>query len=286
MSRSINTRTEAITAHTPLVASYLAEIRRYNPLTSEEEYELAVKMHNGDINARDMLFKSNLRFCFSLCKHFAKGDEVVDLCNVASLAVLENINKFDETKGFRFISWAVSYMRMGISEYFRTTAPLIRKSNAAKIGSRDKKITDKFYAENGYMPSEDTLLSILAEEYGIEVKDKRDIAEMQITYLDKAVADDEDSCAFGEVGGIALTMSSHNASEETFESESNHNAAMVALASLNERDRAIMECLYIKEMSLEEVAKRYGLCAERIRQIADNSIKKLQTRKERIRKAM
>ena len=127
-------KTAIITKQTPEIEAYLRSIRKYQPLSQEEENEVFKMYHSNDPVAKkkaiDTLVNANQRFIFSLAKDYAKGDEtkILDYVNEGSIGIINAIDKFDQTRGFKFISFAVWYIRQAMTNYAQTTDLFLRKS--------------------------------------------------------------------------------------------------------------------------------------------------------------
>jgi len=288
--RTITTTTANTIVRTPAVTSFLADARKY-PILPEEEITANIKLaKQGDVAARHKVINSYLMFMFSLCTKFAKGDEALELVSLASIGTDKAIDSFDATKGFKFISYAVHYMRMEISEYYRTIHPMIRTSNNAKIGSKANKIAEQFYQSEMRMPSEEELIEALEAEYGIVIKDKRDVASVKVSSISEQVGD-EDATA-EEVGEFAEVSATTNEFVAVAEQEEKSRAAHLFLSTLNARDANIMKMIFgIDEwennpQAEESIADRYGLTAERVRQIKETTLARLRTRAKRVMEAV
>lgn len=283
--RNIVTTTANTIERTPAVTAFLASARKY-PILSEEEIVANINLaKQGNLAARHKVTNSYLLFMFSLCTKFAKGDEALGLVSLATIGVDKAIDSFDATLGYKFISYAVHYMRMEISDYFRTINPMIRTTNNAKIGSKANKAAERFYQQEMRMPSEDELIEMLESEYGIEIKDKRDVVSAKISSISEQVADDATA---EEIGEFAEVSASTNDFVAVAEKEQNSRTAHLFLSTLSVRDASIMKMLFGLDewednaQSEEAVAERYGLTSERVRQIKEASLKSLRSRKRAV----
>jgi len=156
--------------------SYLREISLYPLLTREEEIELFKKIRKGDKDARNKIINSNLRFVVSVAKNFQSRQlSLSDLINEGNIGLIESVNKFDETKGFKFISCAVWWIRQAILFSIDENERLIRlpRSQLEKI-KEVKRISSKFEQENGYKMS----IEEMSETTGLKVDDIIDIYDI------------------------------------------------------------------------------------------------------------
>jgi len=262
MSRIINTTIATTTYRTSATNAFLADARRYELLSEEEIVNLISKAKQGDIVAQNKIVNHNLRFIFSLCNCFAKGDEVLDLVSLATIGMIKAIDSFDATRGFKFLSYAVHYMRLEISEYFRTTAPMIEVTNSAKIGSKAKKIADKFYQQEMRMPSEEEIIDLLDSEYGIKINDKRDVMNANVSSINEQIGEEGETAE--EIGEVAMLTASTNDYEEIENEEYDKRIVNLFLSTLSVRDANIMKMIFgvcewkDNPQTEESVAEKYG----------------------------
>ena len=170
MARAIDVRCGSTKSRTMATELFMAEARKYNVLTADEELELIHKAQAGDESAKTALVNHNLRFLFSLATKFARGDEAMDLVSYATIGMYKAIDSYDATRGLRLLSYAVHWMRAEISEYYNGDAQLVRNKQQYKVAARSGRVNDKFFAENGRFPSEAELMEILNSEYNLELK--------------------------------------------------------------------------------------------------------------------
>lgn len=283
--RTINTTTANIINRTPAVTAFLASARKYNVLTAEEELAIFARIAKGDEAAKAELVNHNLRFIFSLASCFAKGDEIMDLVSIATIGMYNAIDSFESARGFRFLSYAVHYMRAEISEYYRTDANMVRKGYDFKAVSKANKVANKFFAEQGRMPSEEELIDILNTEYNMEIKSRMEIVGARYESMDEEVGEDGDTA--GEIGELATRTASVNDFEGEVEREQTEYAVNRLIATLTPKEQNILRMAYgltedRVEYDDESIALRYGLTAERVRQIKVGAVKKLKEKKERV----
>lgn len=292
MARKINTTTANIINRTASVTAFLEGIRRYSVMTTEEEQEIFEKISNCTDeavkdNLKNEVINSNLRFVFSLCSCFAKGDEILDLVFETIDGVKKCIDTFEYQRGTRFIYYAVHYMREGISEYFRKNGNLVRQTNNNKIGSKANKLAEKFYQSEMRMPTEEELVDMLNSEYNIAIKDRYEVIAPKVSSLNDIVGEEGEEA--GEIGELAMVMSSQNDYEVEIENEAKKALCDKLLSILPVRERAIVEMFFgCNEERIaydyDAIAEKYGLTSERVRQICTSSIAKLKANGNRIRK--
>lgn len=164
---------------------YLSDIRKYSVPTAEEEHELILRMQSGDESARNELIVRNQRFIFAMAKGFAvNAEEIGDYVSEGNVGMIDAINRgFDLSRGVRFMSYAVWYIRRSMRAYLMNKT-LIRKTNKSKIGNKVEKIKYKFMNEKGTMPTVDETIDLLNEMYGIKVSEQ-DIRDMNIISINE-----------------------------------------------------------------------------------------------------
>ncbi len=175
---------------------YLADVRKHDVPTIEEEEVLFDKIKNGtqaeSDKAREELILKNQRFVYAIAKIYARNeDEVLDYVNEGNIGLSEAIDKFDPSLGFKFITYAVLYIKREMNYYLRTTNNMIKRPNNMKLGKKVETVKHKFYAENGYIPTEEDIVDIIKEVYGINIKDKSDVFDLTVTSISEKMDDDK-----------------------------------------------------------------------------------------------
>ena len=254
---------------------YLHEINKTPLLKREEERELAERIHEGDKKALDQLVKANLRFVVSIAKQYAnQGLSLEDLINDGNLGLIKAAHRFDEKRGFKFISYAVWWIRQAmlqsLAEHSRIVRlPLNRAGTLYKIGKASRQLDQ----ELGRTPNAQEIAKRLKISED-EVKDTMHIANTHIS-LDDPYSSDQDDNAL-----VDYLMDENAASPD----ESAYDHALSedmekALQTLSERERIILS-LYFglngeDPLTLEEIGKELSLTRERIRQIKEKAIQRL-----------
>ena len=274
-------KTAIITKQTPEIEAYLRSIRKYQPLSQEEENEVFKMYHSNDPDAKkkaiDTLVKANQRFIFSLAKEYAKGDEtkVLDYVNEGSIGIINAIDKFDQTRGFKFISFAVWYIRQAMTNYAQTTDLFLRKSNNAKIGNNILKIRTAFFQENHREPTTDEIKEALAKK-GINIKENKDLEDVVRNSLDSVWADES---TFENNPRYIQHSAIQNEYEKEMDDEDNKSVVGKLLQTLDERSQLVIKQLfgigYESPVDIEVVAENLGLTPTRVGQIKNAALKKL-----------
>ena len=276
-------KTAIITKQTPEIEAYLRSIRKYQPLTQEEEKEVFRMYRSNDPVAKEKaiatLVNANQRFIFSLAKDYAKGDEtkVLDYVNEGSIGIINAIEKFDQTRGFKFISFAVWYIRQAMTNYAQTTDLFLRKANNAKIGNNVLKIRTAFFQENHREPTTEEIKEALAKK-GIKIKEDKDLEDVVRNSIDSVWGDEstfENNPRYIQYSAI------QNEYEKEMDDEDNKSVVGKLLKNLDERSQLVIKQLfgigYENPIDIEVVAENFGLTPTRVGQIKNAAIKKLQT---------
>jgi RNA polymerase primary sigma factor len=270
------TITQSITSRGSLsLERYLQEISKLPMLTIEQEVRIAAAIRQGDTDALDSLTKANLRFVVSVAKQYQhRGLSLSDLINEGNLGLIKAAMRFDETKGFKFISYAVWWIRQGIIQALSEQARLVRlPSNRVNLGNKVQKALVQLEQLNERTPSVDELM----EELNITEEEIMSVADYNSPY----VSLDTPSLLTGEENMIDLIIDESSASTDG--DVSHHQSlkieVMRCLQSLCERERNIV-CSFFgigvpEPLSLNEIALTYNMTGERVRQIKDKAIKHL-----------
>lgn len=280
MARSINTRETSIVTRNEMVKKLLADLHdgKHAPMTENEEQTAF-----ADRNAhREEIIQRNLLFVYSVAKRYARDNETLcDYFSEGAIGLADAIDKFEPERGFKFISFAVHYIRAYMSAYAKESG-LVKSSNANKIGSKVKTYEARYYAENGKMPTDAEILTYLKNEHGIEVKYVSEIHGASFTSIDAKIDSDSDDTA-SEVGEIAQRTASFNEVETTIEDDNRKQTISILLncKAISETEREVLTLWYLKGWSKERIAKKMDLCGERIRQIQATALKKLKGYAER-----
>jgi RNA polymerase primary sigma factor len=251
---------------------YFLEIQKYKTLTAEEEVELCEKIKQGDMEARKKLILHNLRFVISVAKRYQSlGYKLGDLIAIGNIGIIKAAEAFDHTRGFKFISYAVWWIRQQImSEIgFRNNGIKI-PGNRVSLMYRINKFKDKFYTEN----QRDPLVEEIAEGVGVDYEIVKDViaASETLSSLDAPIEEGEDK-----------EMSAFLEDESDFENEFAEedrirNLVHNALSVLNPKERFILKSLFgieCREKTLDELSEMLGQGKESIRSIRKAAMEKI-----------
>ncbi len=252
---------------------YLQEIGKEELITVEEEVELAQRIKKGDQAALEKLTRANLRFVVSVAKQYQnQGLSLPDLINEGNLGLIKAAEKFDETRGFKFISYAVWWIRQSILQALAEQSRIVRLP-LNQVGSLNKinKAFSKFEQEHERKPSPEELAESL-DLPADKVADTLRVSGRHVS-VDAPFVDGEDNSLLD----VLINNDSPNA-DKALMMESLAKEIHRALATLTERESDIIRLFFgigCQEMTLEEIGERFGLTRERVRQIKEKAIRRL-----------
>ena len=267
ISKSITNRESAS------LEKYLQEIGREEMIAVEEEAELATRIRKGDIQALERLIKANLRFVVSVAKQYQnQGLSLPDLINEGNLGLIKAAEKFDETRGFKFISYAVWWIRQSILQALAEQSrivriPLNQVGNLNKVSRTFSRLEQKMERS----PSIDEMAEAL------NVDSERITEAMRLggrhVSIDAPFSEDEEDSMVD-----ILSDNETPNTDENLDHESLGTDIRRMLAQLTERERRILSMFYgidEPEQPLEEIGNKLGLSRERVRQIKEKTLKRL-----------
>lgn len=252
---------------------YLQEIGHEELISVEEEVELAQRIRQGDRKALEKLTKANLRFVVSVAKQYQnQGLSLPDLINEGNLGLIKAAEKFDETRGFKFISYAVWWIRQSILQAIAEQSRIVRLP-LNQVGSVNKinRMLNRFEQEHERRPS----IEEIAEHIDLpqdKIEDAMKVNSRHVS-VDAPFVDGEENSLLDVLINDDSPMADRTLVMESLREEINR-----ALQRLNERERNIIEAFFginQPEMTLEEIGDKYGLTRERVRQIKEKAIRRL-----------
>ena len=267
ISKSITNRESAS------LDKYLQEIGHEELLSVDEEVELAQKIKKGDRRALERLTRANLRFVVSVAKQYQnQGLSLPDLINEGNVGLIKAAEKFDETRGFKFISYAVWWIRQSILQAIAEQSRIVRLP-LNQVGSVNKinRELNKFEQEHERRPSVD------------EIADRIDLPEDKIeeamkvnnrhVSMDAPFVDGEDNSLLDVLADNDMPMADKALVQESLRKEIDR-----AIELLNDREQKVVRTFFgigSPEMTLEEIGEKYNLTRERVRQIKEKAIRRL-----------
>lgn len=267
ISKSITNRESAS------LEKYLQEIGHQDLLTADEEVELAQQIKKGDRKALERLTKANLRFVVSVAKQYQnKGLSLPDLINEGNLGLIKAAERYDETRGFKFISYAVWWIRQSILQAIAEQSRIVRLPlNQVGSVNRIARELNKFEQENERKPSVEEMAD------RIDLPEEKIAEAMKINThhvsMDAPFADGEDNSLLD-----FLPNTDSPSTDNVLDQESLRTEIGRVLDVLNDREQKVLKAFFgigMQEMTLEEIGDKYNLTRERVRQIKEKAIRRL-----------
>jgi RNA polymerase primary sigma factor len=259
---------------------YFLEIGKVDLLTAEEEVELAIKIRNGDEYAADKLVLANLRFVISVAKMFQnQGLSLGDLINEGNVGLIKAAKRFDETRGFKFISYAVWWIRQGIMSAIADQSrvvrlPLNRVGNLTKLSKAYRDLEQEYERK----PTTEELAQIL-DMSSDEVAYILQISSRQVSMDAPLSNSDENKSTLMDV----LHNEDQSMPDKDLMNDSLKNEVANAISSLDEREAEVIRLSFgietNEKATLEEIGEKFNLTRERIRQIKEKALGKLRSSK-------
>ena len=252
---------------------YLSEIGKEELLSADEEVELAQRIRKGDKKALEKLTKSNLRFVVSVAKQYQnQGLSLPDLINEGNVGLIKAAEQYDETRGGKFISYAVWWIRQSILQAIAEQSRIVRLP-LNQLGSMNKinRMLTKFEQENERRPSVDEISEVIDIPED-KVDEAINVSGRQVS-VDAPFVDGEDNSLLDVLVNNDAPMADKQLVIESLQAE-----IMDALKMLTIRERNIITAFYgigQPEMTLEEIGVKFGLTRERVRQIKEKAIRRL-----------
>ena len=261
---------------------YLSEISKMPVLSEDEEVRLAKRIRDGDNQALDILIQSNLRFVVSVAKQYQnQGLSLNDIINEGNIGLIKAAIRFDETKGFKFISYAVWWIRQAILNAIVEYPRIVRvPMNKATLYAKISKLSHEFEQKNERQPS----IEELSESMEMKYDDLRQLL-LSLNYhssLDTPVGEDEDVHLIDMISDCTMPTPDNRLMQESLTSDIND-----AMNLLSKREVLILNMFYglhgeSRTYSLDEIGERLELTRERVRQVKDKALRKM--RKNSIKK--
>lgn len=270
ISQSITDRQDAS------LNSYFKDVSRQPMISQEEEIELTKKIKEGNEAAVKKLVEANLRFVISVAKQYQnKGLALVDLIQEGNIGLIEAARKFDETRGFRFISYAVWWIRQAIIKALSDQCRTIRvPANQVVCMNKINKVIEQFEQQHGRKPSTGEIEELTNIDY-----DKICLAMSAMNRsvsLESPIKDEDASCLLDIIPNDGAVSTDTEVSKNDLSNEIER-----ILSKLSYRDRDILRMSFgigMNPMTNEEIARRFGIGSERVRQIQHSAINYLRVK--------
>ena len=273
----------SVTARTQTVDEYLRDIGRLEMISPEEETELAVRIQAGDDAAFRRMVEANLRFVVSVAKQYQnRGLDLLDLVNEGNIGLMKAALKFDPTRGFKFVSYAVWWIRQQILQALSEQGRLIRLPlNQVGVLTKIGRARGEFLQENEREPTDEELAALVdispAKLSDCILDDNRSLS------LDYPMGEDQTESLID-----ILPDTSAPSADKELETESLRKDIEMVMAVLNEREREVLKLSFgigCQAQSLDEIGENMDLTRERVRQLKMKAIHKLSSPKVRSRLA-
>lgn len=269
---------------TDTLKRYYDDIRKYQPLSLDEELKLIKEYHITKSKVEKEAIKNkilcaNQRFALGVARRWATNDNIMDLISEANIGMIEALEDFDYNRKLRFITFAVHYIRRSINSYMIKNGNAVRKSNYAKTYHLISQATNKFMQKEFRHPTLEELTDFLKSEYGVELKDVNDVATLNMLSIDENYdCDDEDS-------NMSTMFTFNNVSSSVNECEKNANNEFAeklvqsVLNKLTPREQEIVKYAFgighSREYEINEIAEKMNYSSERIRQLKISALEKM-----------
>jgi RNA polymerase primary sigma factor len=271
ISQSITNRKESES-----LEKYFQEINKIELLTPEEEVELVKRIKQGDEKALEKLTKANLRFVVSVAKQYQNQSlSLNDLINEGNIGLVKAAYKFDETRGFKFISYAVWWIRQSIMQALSENSRIVKVPlSLTGAVNKIKRASAEFEQRNEREPTDEELAEVL-EMSITEISNAMNYVTKQVS-LDAPIGDDEDS---GTLLDVLENQNSDKGDQFFLDKDSLRIEIERTLNSLNHREGQVIKMSFglggYEQHSLDEIAEYMNLTRERVRQIREKALRRL-----------
>ena len=264
---------QSVTARTMTVDSYLRDINIIPMVSPDEETELAYSIQKGDEDAYRRLVEANLRFVVSVAKQYqSSGLDLCDLINEGNIGLMKAARRFDPTRGFRFISYAVWWIRQQIMAAISEQGRMVRLPlNQVGILNRINRARAQFEQENEREPSDRELaefLDITPDRVGEAIRHSARHISFDVSF-----GEDGDGTLLDVVPDENAELADRGLQQESLRTDIQH-----VMMVLSPREREIVSLAFgigCREMTLEEIGERFELTRERVRQVKEKAIRKM-----------
>lgn len=263
------------------LSSYLNEVRRYDVPTIEEEKELFMTMKNGnDVEkkkAREEIIVRNQRFVYAIAKVYAKSEnDVLEYVSEGNIGLMEAIDDFDIDKGYKFITFAVWYIRRSMNYYLNNTNNMVVRTNNMKLSKKIELVKEEYFKEYGVYPSGNDLAQLIEDKFDIKIKDVSDVYDVNMASISDEYDEDytvEDNSDFND------KTSSVNGYEEEIEDDSVKETVKKVLEVLPSDKAEMIKMLYgigyDRQYSVDEVGEKFELYPEEVVKLSNTILKYL-----------
>jgi len=271
---AIKNTEQTISGNSISIKNYFKDLRKIDQISGAEQTELAIKAKAGDREAMDKLVKCNLRFVLTIAKEYQYGTiDIEDLINEGNIGLIKAVDRFDASKGFKFISYAVWWVRQSIMQYIYENGNMVRLPiNKINVIGKVNKATDKLFQTLDREPTSEELQA--ATNFSAEDIKSTYTDTNRCFSIDQKINEDSETELIDVIPGETLEDIEGKLNGDSLKHEINS-----VLSSLTEREMQILNLYFglngSKEMSLKEIGDTLDLTNERVRQIKELALKKL-----------
>lgn len=276
---TLDNTTKKIFSSNKSILSYWQSIKNIPVPTVEEELVLIKNAQKGDDDARTKLIVGNQRFIFAVAKQYAKkADEIIDYVNEGTMGLLNAIDTYDPTRGFRFITYASYYIRREMHLYSNYDNQMLYSGNKGRYQTKLRKIKSEYYNKNGFYPSYETICDIFKEKYNIVVKSIHDLYDVVINDITFDSEDDFTNInREREFNNVTYSINDYD--KET-DKEYIHNIISSSLCSLNDKEKDVIQMLfgvgsYSSPHTTDCIAEKYNVTVQCVNAIKKKALEKM-----------
>lgn len=261
------------------ILAYWQTIKSVPVPTVEEELVLVERAKNGDESARERLSVGNQRIIFSIAKQYAKtSNEIIDYVNEGTMGLLQAIDTYDSTRGFRFITYASYYIRRQMNLYATYGSQILYSGNKGRYQPKLKEIRQAYFNENGFYPSSNTICAIFKEKYNIDVKSVQDLYDIVV---DDIVFENEDAST-NTGREKEFNNATYSVNEYDTECDKDYLKSLISSSytSLNKKEKDVIQMLfgvgsYSSPHTTDCIAEKYNVTVQCINAIKKKALEKM-----------
>ncbi len=271
---AIKNSEHTISGNSISIKNYFKDLRKIEQVSGKEQTELAIKAKAGDRLAMDKLIKCNLRFVLTIAKEYQYGSVAIeDLINEGNIGLIKAVDKFDATKGFKFISYAVWWVRQSIMQYIYENGNMVRLPiNKISVIGKVNKVSEQLYHELDREPTSEEIQAI--SNFSAEDIKSSYMDTAKCFSIDQKLNEDSDTELVDIIPGETMDDIELKLNGESLKHEINS-----VLTTLTDRESQILNFYFglngSQEMSLKEIGDKLDLTNERVRQIKELALKKM-----------
>ena len=267
---------------------FYKDIEKFPTFTKDEELEWFEKVKNSKgkekEDAINYIMLCNQRLVIAAAKKWAKTDTLMDYVNEANFGLHEAIEKFDPKKDVKFASYAMWFILRAINTYNNGSLQIVKRPNFSKTFHVISKATNDFIQEFERNPTSDELFDIVTTKYKKDIKDKNDLLDLKVSYVDESANEEDENPNYGDMAAYNRVSASYNGCEEKQTNAFDKAIVSSLLSKLSPRKRQIIEMRFgmyqednglKREYEREEIGEKIGLTSERVRQLEGEAMEEM-----------